>query len=172
MYVDESWARRASHLSYSRTEWMTLSTNCVVGELGEQLSELTLARAINVLTEYITELAAVHREFSFNFSIQKTKAPSPTRPLRPPAGPNTLSIYALAHTHRPLGRNRICIFYICVQYTQLHTHTHTRVCAHMSYCMCACELTYLYLCMSRRLFETRFLCVLFSLKIENSRGCS
>lgn len=109
-------------------------------ELGEQLSELTLTRAINVLTEYITELAAVHREFSFNFSIQKTKAPlrrdHSSPPLPPPSGtgptPNTLSIYALAHTHRPLGRNRICIFYICVQCTHSHTATHTRVCAHMS----------------------------------------
>lgn len=110
-------------------------------ELGEQLSELTLARAINVLTEYITELAAVHREFSFNFSIQKTKAPlrrDQSSPPSLPAGtgptPNTLSIYALAHTHRPLGRNRICIFYICVQCTHSHTHwqTHTRVCVHMS----------------------------------------
>lgn len=119
-------------------------------ELGEQLSELTLTRAINVLTEYITELAAVHREFSFNFSIQKTKAPlrrdqsSPRLP--PPSGtgptPNTLSIYALAHTHRPLGRNRICIFYICVQcthsHTQPHTHVSVRICLPERVCVCVC----------------------------------
>lgn len=110
-------------------------------ELGEQLSELTLARAINVLTEYITELAAVHREFSFNFSIQKTKAPlsdatsqAPRPSLPAQARPPTHSAFMLSHILTVLWGGIVFVSFIFVYNVHTHTHTgtHTRVCVHMS----------------------------------------
>lgn len=118
-------------------------------ELGEQLSELTLTRAINVLTEYITELAAVHREFSFNFSIQKTKAPlrrdqsSPPSHL-PPAQtrPPTHSAFMLSHILTVLWGGIVFVSFIFVYnvHTHTHSHTHTCLCAYvfLNVCVCVC----------------------------------
>lgn len=128
-------------------------------ELGEQLSELTLTRAINVLTEYITELAAVHREFSFNFSIQKTKAPlrrhqsSPPSHLPPPAQarPPTHSAFMLSHILTVLWGGIVFVSFIFVYNVHTHTHSHThvfvRICLPERVCVCVCEFTYLYLCL-------------------------
>lgn len=118
-------------------------------ELDEQLSELTLTRAINVLTEYITELAAVHREFSFNFSIQKTKAPlrrdqsSPPSHLPPAqARPPTHSAFMLSHILTVLWGGIVFVSFIFVYnvHTHTHSHTHTCLCAYvfLNVCVCVC----------------------------------
>lgn len=126
-------------------------------ELGEQLSELTLTRAINVLTEYITELAAVHREFSFNFSIQKTKAPlrrdqsSPPSHLPPAqARPPTHSAFMLSHILTVLWGGIVFVSFIFVYnvHTHTHSHTHTCLCAYVflnvSVCVCVNLRIYIY----------------------------
>lgn len=93
---------------------------------------------------YITELAAVHWEFSFNFSIQKTKGPH--------------SSFMLSHIRVCLYVYMVCLsvrLYTCLHMcTRIHTHIHMYVYTPPSAVYRICIFLYLYTLLTHTYIHT------------------